>query len=176
MDLALRPFARDQLAVVEPWFADPETQEWLGDPEWPRMALELADAPLGEFRGAQETGRYQYTAWDGDLPVGYIDCGTSDRWTTWEGGPGGRGVVHVIDEVSAGMAFVTAPTLRGRGYGTAMLRALVEDPALSHVVLFAAGTEPENTASVRCLVSAEFAPLDPEPDWEGFVYYAKRRA
>jgi RimJ/RimL family protein N-acetyltransferase len=176
MQLQLRPFGRDQLPVVGPWFADPETQRWLGGPDWPQLALDLADAPLGEFRGVQETGRYQYVAWDGDLPVGYIDCGTSDRWTTWEGGPAGRGVVGVIDEVSAAMAYVTAPAQRRRGYGSAMMRALLEDPALAHVVLFAAGTEPENTASVRCLLSAGFSPLDPKPDWEGFLYYARRRA
>ncbi len=86
--VALRPFTRDQLALVEPWFEDPETQRWLGGPDWPRMILDLSDAPLGEF---------------------------------------------------------------------------------------AAGIEPENTASVRCLLSAGFHPIDPMPDWEGVVYYARRR-
>jgi RimJ/RimL family protein N-acetyltransferase len=139
------------------------------------MALKLADAPLGEFRGAQETGRYRFLAWDKGVPVGYIDIGTFDRWATWEGGPDGRGVVDVIDEPSGAMAYVVDPALRRRGYGFDMMLALMGIPALSHVQLFAAGIEPENTASVRCLLSAGFAPLDPA-DWEGIVYYARRRA
>jgi RimJ/RimL family protein N-acetyltransferase len=139
------------------------------------MALDLADAPLGEFRGAQETGRYRYLAWDKDVPVGYVDCGTFDRWVTWEGGPGGHGVVGVIDELSGGIAYVVDPALRRRGYGVDMILSLLQVPELGHVSFFAAGIEPENTASVQCLLSAGFHPLDPVPDWEGIVYYARRR-
>jgi RimJ/RimL family protein N-acetyltransferase len=164
-----------QLPLVEPWFEDPETQRWLGGPDWPRMALALADAPLGESRGAQETGRYRFLAWDKDVPVGYVDCGTYDRWATWEGDPGGRGVVSVIDEPSGGIAYVTEPTLRRRGYGVDMILSLMRVPALVHVSLYATGIEPENTASVQCLLSAGFHPLDPVPDWEGIVYYARKR-
>jgi RimJ/RimL family protein N-acetyltransferase len=172
----LRPFGREQLPLVEPWFQDPETQRWLGGPDWPRMALKLSDAPLGEFRGAQETGNYRFLAWDKGVAVGYVDCGTFDRWTTWEGGPGGRGVREVIDEPSGGIAYVTDPDQRRKGYGAAMILALMETDALEHVSLFAAGIEPENTASVRCVLSAGFQPLDPVSDWEGIVYYARRRA
>jgi RimJ/RimL family protein N-acetyltransferase len=172
----LRPFARDQLTLVEPWFKDPETQRWLGGPEWPKMALKLADGPLGEFRGMQETGRYRFLASDDDVPVGYIDIGTYDRWATWEGGTDGRGVVDIIDEPSGAMAYVVDPAQRRKGYGAKMTLALMQIPDLSHVQLFAAGIEPENTASVRCLLSAGFEPLDPTPDWEGIVYYAKSKA
>jgi RimJ/RimL family protein N-acetyltransferase len=139
------------------------------------MVLELSHAPLGEFRGAQETGSFGFLAWDKNVPVGYVDCGTFDRWTTWEGGPGGRGVVGVIDEPSGAIAYVTDPAQRRMGYGTEMIQALMAMDVLEHVSLFAAGIEPENTASVRCLLSAGFRPLDPATDWEGIVYYAKRR-
>jgi RimJ/RimL family protein N-acetyltransferase len=139
------------------------------------MALDLADAPLAEFRGAQETGRYRFLAWDGCVPVGFVDCGTFDRWVTWEGGPGGRGVVGVIDEPSGSIAYVTDPALRRRGYGVDMILSLLRVPQLAHISLFTAGIEPENSASVRCLLSAGFQPLDPHNDWEGIVYYARRR-
>ena len=172
----LRPFVRDELRLVESWFQDPETQRWLGGPDWPRMALKLSHAPLGEFRGAQEMGSFQYLAWDKDAPVGYVDCGTFDRWATWEGGPGGRGVVDVIDEPSGAIAYVVDPAQRRRGFGAEMILALMEMDALEHVTLFAAGIEPENTASVQCVLSAGFRSLDPVPDWEGIVYYARRRA
>jgi RimJ/RimL family protein N-acetyltransferase len=172
----LRPFDREQLPLVEPWFEDPETRRWLGGPDWPRMSLDLSDAPLGEFRGARETGSYRFLARDKDTPVGYVDCGTFDRWTTWEGRLEGRGVVGVIEEPSCAIAYVTDPTQRRKGYGAEMILALMEMDALEHVTLFAAGIETENTASVRCLLSAGFQPLDPAGDWEGIVYYARRRA
>jgi hypothetical protein len=54
--------------------------------------------------------------------------------------------------------------------------AKVPSSGKAGVSLFAAGTEPENTASVRCLLSAGFQPLDPAGDWEGIVYDARRRA
>jgi hypothetical protein len=45
---------------------------------------------------------------------------------------------------------------------------------LGHTQRFAAGIEPESAASVRCLLTGGFAPLDTAPDWEGIVYYARR--
>ena len=81
----------------------------------------------------------------------------------------------VIDEPSGAMAYVIDPARRRRGYGRDMVRTMMAIPALEHVSLFAAGIEPENTASVRCLLSAGFQPLDPISDFEGIVYYARRR-
>jgi hypothetical protein len=52
---------------------------------------------------------------------------------------------------------------------------MMSAPALKHVSLFEAGIEPEKTASVRCLLSAGFQPLDPVADWERIVYCARRR-
>ena len=80
--LQLRPFERKHLPLVEPWFADAATRRWLGGPGWPRLMLDRASRPLGEFRGASETGRYRWLAWDQGAAVGYIDCDTYDRWAT----------------------------------------------------------------------------------------------
>ena len=136
--------------------------------------LDPSDAPFGEFRGAQETGSYRLLAWDKGVPVGYVDCGTFDRWTTWEGGPGGRDEVGVIDEPSGAVAYDIDPAQRRKGYGAEMILALMGMDALENVTLFAAGIKPENTASVGCLLLAGFRPLDPLRDWEGIVYYARR--
>lgn len=133
----------------------------------------MADAPLDEFRGARETGRFRFVAWDGEHPVGYIDCGTYDRWATWEGGPSGRGLTDVIEVPSAAIAFVVDPELRRRGYGIEMIHALIARRELGHVGLFGAGVEPHNVASVQCLRSAGFIPHGPAPDWEGMVYYVR---
>jgi RimJ/RimL family protein N-acetyltransferase len=166
--LRLRPFERSQLPLAEPWFTDADTQAWLGGPRWPREMLDLADEPLGEFRGAVETGRYHWLAWEHDTAVGYIDCGTCDRWTTWDGGR----VTSTINLPSGNMCYVVDPALRRRGYGTTMITAVMAMPELAQIPLLTAGVEPANAASVGCLVKAGFQPLDPEPDFEGVVYYA----
>jgi RimJ/RimL family protein N-acetyltransferase len=175
-ELRLRPFERSHLPLAEPWFTDPDTQRWLGGPRWPRQMLDLAGGPLGEFRGSTETGRFHWLAWDQDTAVGYIDCGTYDRWATWEGGPGGRGVTHAIPVACGSIAYVVAPALRRHGLATAMIAAVMAMPELADIGLFTAGVEPANAASVGCLRKAGFQPLDPEPDWEGFVYYARFKA
>jgi len=164
------------LPLVEPWFDDPETRRWLGGPSWPQMSIAHIDAPLSEFRGAHETGRYRFVALDGESPVGYIDCGTYDRWATWDGSIGGRGVTAVIEMPSAAIAYVVDPTLRRRGYGVEMIHSLIRMPELENVGLFGAGVEPQNKASIRCLRSAGFSPLDSFPDWEGIVYYVRQRS
>jgi RimJ/RimL family protein N-acetyltransferase len=174
-ELRLLPFEREQLREVEPWFDDPDTERWLGGPGWPRLVLDLADRPLGEHRGAIETGHYGWSAWDRDELVGYIDCGTTDRWTTWEGGPNARGVVATLLVPSGNLAYVVDPAVRRQGYGTAMISALLRIPSLAHIELFAAGVEPDNVGSVECLRAAGFEALDSQPDWEGIVYYVKER-
>jgi RimJ/RimL family protein N-acetyltransferase len=173
--LQLRSFEREHLPLVEPWFADAVTQRWLGGPGWPRLMLERAGRPLGEFRGAAETGRYRWLAWDRRTAVGYIDCGTYDRWATWEGGPGGRGVIGTIDVPAGSISYVVDPALRRRGYCVAMVGAVLAMPELEHIQLFVAGVEPANAGSAGCLRRAGFEPLDPEPDWEGIVYYSRLR-
>ena len=169
------PFERNHLPLVEPWFRDPDTQRWLGGPAWPAQMLDLAARPLGEFRGAIETGRYRWLAWDRDTAVGYIDCGTYDRWTTWEGGPGGRGVVDTIPIAAGSIGYVVDPGRRREGYCAAMIAAVMATPVLDHVELFVAGIEPANAGSNGCLLKSGFRPLDPRPDWEGIVYYARFR-
>jgi RimJ/RimL family protein N-acetyltransferase len=76
---------------------------------------------------------------------------------------------------SGNLAYVVDPVMRRRGYGTTMIVALLTQPDLAHIELFAAGVEPENLGSVGCLRAAGFQALNAEPDWEGIVYYIKRR-
>lgn len=57
-----------------------------------------------------------------------------------------------------------------------MIMALTAAPELAGTELLVAGIEPDNAGSAGCLRKAGFRPLDPEPDWEGIVYYAWRRA
>jgi RimJ/RimL family protein N-acetyltransferase len=176
VSLRLRPFESSELHLVEPWFNDAETQRWLGGPRWPRQMLDLMTYSLSEYRGARETGRFRWLAWEHEAAVGFIDCGTYDRWTTWEGGERGRGVIAVMPVPSGSISYVVDPTRRGRGHCTRMIMELMRQPELAQIRLFGAGVEPDNLASIGCLVAAGFEPLDAEPDWEGMVYYVKRKA
>src|SRR5262249_9806721 len=166
--LQLRPFEGKHLPLVEPWFADAATRRWLGGPGWPRLMLDRASRPLDEFRGAAETGRYRWLAWDQGTAVGYIDCGTYDRWATWEGGPGGGGGGRPGASAprAGSLGSVVAPARRRRGYCGAMVSGGRAAPDLEHIELFTAGVEPANAGSVGCIRKAGFEPLDPEPDWE----------
>jgi RimJ/RimL family protein N-acetyltransferase len=74
-----------------------------------------------------------------------------------------------------GLAYVVDPERWRGGFGRAALTAAMSAPDVADVVIFAAGMEPDNVASVRCATSAGFTPDDPEPDWEGIVHYVLRR-
>ncbi len=129
-----------------------------------------------EYRGAIQTGSFRYVAeFDGRL-VGYIDCGTYDRYTEYQGeGAAGPIIVDSIEAPAGALAFVVDPARRGRGIGRAMIGALMLQPQVAFVALFEAGVEPENLASRRCLAAAGFTLRSEEPDFEGFLYYLVRR-
>ena len=169
----LRKFERSDLPTVEPWFHDPETQLYLGGPEWPRTMLDHGSRSVGQiFRGAQQTGAHRYLARTGARAVGYVDCGTFNRCTVYGGeGTDGPIVSEAIGVPTGSIAFVIDPSLRGRGLGRAMIAALFSLPELEHVELFEAGVEPDNTASRRCLEAVGFRLRCEQPDFEGMLYY-----
>jgi RimJ/RimL family protein N-acetyltransferase len=175
--VSLRAFTRGDLASVESWFRDPETRRWLGGPEWPALMLDRVDRGVGEvFRGAVQTGAYRYLAHSRGCAFGYVDCGTFDRCTVYGGdGPDGPIITDTLDVATGSIAFVVDPALRRRGFGRAMITALIRVPELRFVELFEAGVEPENTASRRCLEAAGFHPRLPQPDFEGMLYFRSRR-
>lgn len=178
MALVLSRLTSDDLALVEPWFDDPDTQRYLGGHEWPAQMLALAEsAPGTEFRGQRTLAAYRWLARVEDAPVGYVDCGVTNRWTTC-GAPGHDGapvVLSALDGPAGSIAMVVAPASRGRGIGQQMVRAMIEEPSVRDVRVFAAGVEPENLASCRCLERVGFRVRTPVPDWEGMIYYLLAR-
>lgn len=163
--------------MVAPWFEDSDTRRFLGGPDWPRRMLDIGTTQIGsEFRGAVQTGAHRWLAWRHERPVGYVDCGTFDRWTTCDQDRGGRvAVVETIDRPAAALGFVVAPAWRGRGIAAGMISALIANPALAEVEVFGAGVEPANIASLRCLHSAGFRLHADQPDWEGMLYLLLQR-
>ncbi|MFC7534858.1 GNAT family N-acetyltransferase [Actinoplanes sp. GCM10030250] len=174
MIVSLRPFTAELLPVVQPWFHHPEVNRWLGGPDWPAMALREQDE--GPFRGRRVLRTHTWVAVEaGGEVVAYAGGEVYDRWSRYHERPEGPVVTDVEPGPAMGLAYVVAPHRWRQGYGTATLRAIVNAPEMADVVVFAAGIEPENVASVRCAEAAGFLRDDPEPDFEGIVHYVLRR-
>jgi ribosomal protein S18 acetylase RimI-like enzyme len=153
------------------------SRRFLGGPGWPARELALAETVVGTtFRGSVQTGSYRWVAFDAADPVGYIDCGTCDRWTVCDNGGEADPIVRsVIDRPAASIALAVDPARRGTGIGRAMLRAVRERAEVRDVQLFGAGVEPDNVASVRCFEAAGFVRQSLAPDWEGMLYFIRAR-
>jgi hypothetical protein len=77
--------------------------------------LAIANRSIGTtFRGATQTGAHHYLGLAGGTPVGYIDCGTFDRCTAYDGeGPDGPIITETIEALTGSIAFVIDPTAVG---------------------------------------------------------------
>ena len=135
----------DDLAIVEPWFDDPETQRWLGDREWPRRLLRLARQP----------GRFALLYALADQPVGLLD-------------------IELHDGGQAAVAVLVSPEHRGQGVATSILRSLFDLPQTRGVEEVVAEVEVRNSAGERCVRAAGFILLDAPTD-EGFLHFVLRR-
>lgn len=142
--LRLKPLDASDLPIVEPWFDDAETQRWLGGREWPALGFRL-----------QGPDRQLYLALDETTPVGLLDCET------------------YLDN-SASFAVVTAPEMRNRGIGRAILSAFMAEPAYSHIIRFFAGIERGNVASAALMLRCGF--VEGEEDADGFTDFEYRRS
>ena len=178
MGVRLVEFSPEDVARVEPWFDDAETQKRLGGRDWIRRMPSLLGLTIGdEFRGRFVTGRRMWLALDEtSAPVAFVDAETYDRYSSWDGSDWDHPVVSDVVEVpSMGLSLVVDPARRRQGYGTATIHATVAHPDLSDIRLFFGGVEADNIASIRCLTKAGFRLRSPEPDSEGMLYYSWER-
>ncbi len=141
--LSLRPMIAADLPVVAPWFDETETQRWLGGHDWPKQGLGLVGPD-----------RQLFLALDDALPVGLLDCET-------------------YRDGSASFALLTAPSLRNRGIGRAMLDLLLSEPRYASVECFFAGIEQGNVASAA--IMKRFGFIEGEADEDGFTHFEYRR-
>ncbi|MGY1688572.1 GNAT family N-acetyltransferase [Geodermatophilus sp. SYSU D01105] len=171
----LVPFEPEHLLAVLPWFDSPEVQRRLGGREWPERELALRTTTwTEEFRGRRVLRAHTFVLLDADgRPVAQIGGDVYDRWTTWD--PVRERVLSTDPLRTMGAAYVVDPDRWGRGYGRAVLRALVEAPETADVEQFVLGIEPDNTASLRAAAAAGFEPLTTEPDAEDMVHLRLRR-
>ncbi len=139
----LRLLTPGDLQTVTAWFEDAETRRWLGGPDWPAKSLRL-----------RSDARLSFVATLNAELVALADVETY---------PGRR----------ASFATITAPALRQRGIGAAMIEALLRLPEYADLEELFAGVEQGNIASQRLLLSTGFSRMtDVDPD--GFIYYARQ--
>ena len=174
--LSLVPFDEALLPVARPWFEHPEVRRRLGGPEWPARELRLmARTEPDEYRGKTALRAHSWVALADGRPVGKVGGDVYDRWARYDGSDPDRPVVTAVEPGPAmGLALVVDPARWGQGVGRGMLGAVLAHPDVADVVLFALGIDADNLASRRCAEAAGFRPDDPEPDWEGTVYYLLR--
>lgn len=174
---SLVAYTAEWLPAIQPWYEHPEVRRWLGGPEWPARELTLLGTGLGEtFRGRRVLRDHSWIVLDAQgRAVAHIGGEVYDRWCRYAEGPDGPVVTDVEPGPAMGLAYVVDPGRWRRGLGRAALTAVVNAPEVEDVVVFGAGIEPDNVASVRCAVAAGFRPERAEPDWEGMVYHLLRR-
>jgi len=176
MNIHLKPFDKQQAEIIAPWFDDPETSKWLGGRDWIKNIFRLLSEPVGtEFRGAHRLACYAYVAYGGQSPIGFIDASVTDKYVEYGGESDGQPIyLSSEDKITCAISFAVNPTERQKGYGTAILHALIDQPELKNVKIFEAGVEPENTGSIRTLEATGFT-SNYESDFEGMYYFFLRR-
>jgi RimJ/RimL family protein N-acetyltransferase len=134
------------LPMLHEWINRPHVGEWWDAPQ----SFEEIEADYGAQRNADSTTLPYIVELDG-RPIGfiqsYVAMGSGDGW--WEDvtDPGVRG----IDQ------FIAEPDLIGRGVGTAMIRAFLEQLTSDvAVTLVQTDPDPANARAIRCYEKCGF--------------------
>lgn len=142
--LMLAPVVRADLALLVEWFKDAETAVRLGG------MLPLDEQVEAMVKGIP--GQENWLVYDDETPVGYACLETcADR--------------------SASVAVLVRPDMRKKGYGKAILDAVVEQALVAGVERINGYVESDNTACGRTLARAGFA-MTAGPDEDGFFTYS----
>ena len=143
---AFKPLTREDLPMLHAWLQRTHVAEWWHEPA---TLVELERDYLPATLNESSTRAYVANL-DGQ-PIGFIQsyavAGSGEGWWEQETDPGARG----IDQ------FLANPEQLGRGLGSAMVRAFVEqlfqDPAVTKVQT---DPSPKNERAVRCYRRAGF--------------------
>jgi RimJ/RimL family protein N-acetyltransferase len=146
VEVLLRPLREADITTLEAWFQDSEVKSRLGG------AL-----PVREWCGfvAKGPAYYALMAWDADRPMGFA-------------------AFEVYDDRWASMFHLVGPQFRNRGYGKAVLRAVLRLPEVERLEWIEASVEPDNVVSIHCYRAVGFEQPSPEPDEEGFLTFRHR--
>ncbi len=174
--LTFRPLTAAGAHQIEHWFEHPETRHWLGGPAWIRREVRLVPQRVGEeYQGMTTLRSYGWVVDDSaGVPIAYLACSVQDRWLRQDGPDAGP--VELIDpRRAASLMYAVDPQRWGRGFGRALLEAVIARPELTDVEAFYCGIDSDNTASRRCAVAAGFTLMSSEPDAENTLYFRRER-
>jgi aminoglycoside 6'-N-acetyltransferase Ib len=146
LQVSFRPLTLTDLPLLHEWLARPHVAEWWGRP----ASLEEVEQEFRPLIGDDSTTR-PYVVLGNGTPIGYIQSyvamGSGDGWWPDEQDPGVRG----IDQ------FLAHAEQLGRGLGTAMVRAFVQqlfaDPTVTRIQT---DPSPQNRRAIRCYEKAGF--------------------
>jgi len=124
----LRPLLERDLARLRDWFDDPESRRRLGG---------ILDLTRWFAYVQSQPSYYAWLALDGSTPVGFA-------------------FLEINPAGIAAIALLVAPGLRRRGYGVAILRAVLALPEVHGLRAVEAGVEHDNAASIACFRAAGF--------------------
>lgn len=137
----LQPLGEADLAIIADWLRDAKARRRPGGMLPLRSWFDYANA---------EPGYFVWLAYGGTATAGLVS-------------------VETYPDRTASISLLVAPHLRNRGCGKSILSALLTRPELRHLTTIEAGVEPDNSAGLRCGLSAGFVLQRPEPDDEGFL-------
>lgn len=142
----LEPIHRSHLPILVEWFEDSEVRK--------RMDGML---PLEEWYD-NTSGSENYYAWltyQGVQPVGAV-------------------IVELEDD-TAYIGLMTAPSLRSQGYGKAMVREVMTRPELQSATKWVASIEEDNKPCLACFKSLGYVTEEKEADEDGFFNFVYQR-
>ncbi|QWG23551.1 acetyltransferase [Bradyrhizobium sediminis] len=138
-DYVFRPMNAADLPLIRRWLALPHVLEWWGDP----------DEQYGLVSGdLDEPAMDQYIVAAASSPFGYLQCYDLTAWNSGFGPqpPGTRGIDQFIGE----------PGMIGRGHGSALIRAFVDDRLRNGTPRIVTDPDPANLRAVRAYEKAGF--------------------
>jgi RimJ/RimL family protein N-acetyltransferase len=143
----------------------------------PRAPLDQR-APGGDFRGKTVLRSHAWIVHDHlHVPVAFIGGDVYDRFVRYHG-EGSSGPILSDEDLrrAMGFAYTVDPARWRRGYGRAAITAVLRTPAVDDVEVFFCGIDADNVGSQRCAEAAGFRLVDPEPDFEGMLYFRRERS
>jgi len=147
-EIAFRPLAETDLQTMKRWLEDPDVSPWYEEDSTELDALRTSYLPM--ITGEEPTRGY-IIGIDG-RDAGYIQCYVIDDHPDYARqiavDPGAVGIDILIGE----------PWARGRGYGTAALRALLREVVFGEMGAEVAiiAPSPDNARAIRSYERARF--------------------
>jgi aminoglycoside 6'-N-acetyltransferase len=136
---AFRVMTADDLPMIRCWLLEPHVREWWGDPA-EQYALVSGDL--------DEPAMDQYIVSADGQPFAYLQCYELTAWNSGFGAQpaGARGIDLFIGEAD----------MIGRGHGSALIRAFVDERLKGSAPRVVTDPDPENRRATRAYENAGF--------------------